>query len=225
MSALRRFMALVVMSAVATAGACKSGEKSDEGSKEGSMAVEGFNATRASITNAQTRVDNVSKALDQIASGADLPKSYAHFNTTVADIEKAASDAKKRGEAMRARMQEYVSRWQNEIDKMEDPTIRAGLTERREAVRQNFDKVRSAGQEARAAYDPYLKQLHEIQRALKIDLTPQQVTALKPVFAESRKNGETLKQKLSAMQAELDNISGGMASRPPTTKPAGAKAS
>ena len=152
--------------------------------------------------------------MDQVAAGDDLQKSFSAYTAAVKDLEKAGQRARDRGQSMKARMNEYVARWQNEIDSTQDPAIQSALTSRREAVRQNFQKVVAAAQEVRAAYDPFLSQNQEIQRALAIDLTPQQVSALKPAMEKARGQGTTLKAKLTVMQDELNRMAGEMSPAP-----------
>jgi hypothetical protein len=201
-------VALVSLFALFVAGlvvGCSSSGPAPESKK----AVEGFQKTRTAIADAQAKVDRTNAALDQLAAGGDLQKSFKNYTSSVNDLEKTAQDARQRAERMRERVKEYESQWQTEIDAMEDPTIRAGSAERREAVRQNFQKVRDSAQAAREAYEPYMAQLQEIQRAMAIDLTPQNVSVMRPAFDKARQQGQTLKQRLSAMRADLDNITRG----------------
>ena len=199
-----------------------SSSKSSGRAKESEKAVEGFQNTRTSVIRAKAYVDRTNAALDQIASGSgDLQQSFKNYNTCVSDLEKSAAEAKKRAQTMRENLRAYTTKWQSEIDSMEDPTVRAGLQQRRDTVRANFDKVRTKAQAARDAYLPYIAQLKEIQRALSVDLTPQNVNALKPAMAKAKAQGETLKQALVEMQAELDSMTSGMS---PSTQPAAAAA-
>ena len=195
-------IALALLLVASLAVGCSSSGRTAESEK----AVEGFQKTREAITKAQGQVDQTNTALDRLAAGGDLQKSYKTYNSSVSDLEKTAEGARKRAQGMRERVHEYTTQWEKEIDTMKDPTIRAGLTQRREAVRENFDKVKNSAQAAREAYQPYLAGLKEIQKALAIDLTPANATALKPAIEKTRRQGDTLKQKLAAMQAELDNI-------------------
>ena len=192
-------MALLI---AALAGGCSSGGRAPESKK----AVEGFDKTREAITKAQGQVNSTNAALEELSAGGDLQKSFKRYTSSVADLEQSARDARQRATSMRERVKEYTDEWQKEIDTMQDPTIRAGLTERREAVRNNFENVRNSAQAARDAYEPYMAQLKEIQRALAIDLTPHNVSAMRPAIDKALQQGQSLKQKLAAMQMELDKI-------------------
>ena len=79
-------------------------------------------------------------------------------------------------------------------------------------MRTNFNEVKSAAGEVRAAYGPFLSSLQQIQKALAIDMSPAALPGLKPAMDKARADGATLKQKLAAVQAELDQMQAGMSS-------------
>jgi hypothetical protein len=88
--------------------------------------------------------------------------------------------------------------------------IRAGLEERRDAVRTNFKLVRLYAQDARKAYEPCLRRNKEIVQALSIDLSPAAIVSLGPAIDSVMEDGNTLKMKLAAMQYALNNIANGV---------------
>jgi hypothetical protein len=177
---------------------------------EGKKAVEGFGDTKVALQKAQAQVDKTLSTMNAMSAGGDLKKSYAAFNDSVADLEKTASAARKRSAGMQANVDAYVKKWQAEMEKMNDPTIKASLAERRDAVKSNFETVRNDATAARDAYQPFITQVKEIQKALSINLTPSMVPGLKPGMDKANALGATLKQKLGAMQADLDKITAGL---------------
>ena len=188
-----------------TAGCSSSGRM-----EEGEKAVEGFAKLKAGLAKAQTQVDEVIKSMDQLQAGGDLQKSYSTFNSEVSDLQKTAAAAKKRADAMRKNVDAYVQKWQKEMETLSDPTIKASLGQRREAVRANFTRVSDSAHAVRGAYDPFVAHLQEIQKALSIDLTPANVAGIKPSIDKARADGQTLKQRIAALQAELDRIQAGL---------------
>jgi len=178
--------------------------------KESEKAVEGFQNMQKGITKAQQQVDATLASLSQLQAGGDLQKSYKSFSSQKKDLQKTAEEAKKRSASMRENMEEYVQKWEKEMGDMNDPSVRATLESRRQAVRTNFQKVRDAGTAARDAYQPFMAQLDEIERALAVDLNPATVTGMKPAFDKAQANGATLKQKLTDIQTQLNNISAGL---------------
>jgi hypothetical protein len=200
---VRTFCAILL--AVTLGAGCSSSGRIDEGDK----AIEGFQATRQRLQKAQEQVDATLASMNRLAAGGDMRKTYDAYCDNVDDLEQAGESAAKRAQKMRDNMQEYVAKWQSEMEQMDDPTIKAGLQQRRAAVSANFDRVRSTAQEARAAYDPFMARLQEIRKALSIDLSPNALPGLKPAMQKANAQGQTLKQKLVAMQGELDRILSG----------------
>jgi chromosome segregation ATPase len=203
MSAVNRMKiyATLVLGAALAAG-CSSGGGGRTG--ESKKAIEGFQDTRNSITGAQKQVDATLASLNTMASGTDLQKTYKTFTGQVNKLEATAAGAKKRSDAMKKNLDAYVTKWQSEVGGMSDPSIRAGVTERQNAVKANFEKVRNSAADARGAYEPFMKTLQELEKALSIDLSPQAMPGLKPAIDNANKQGATLKDKLAAMQKELD---------------------
>jgi hypothetical protein len=144
-----------------------------------------------------------------------MSKTYSKFSTEVNEMDGAGKDAAKRAESMRKNLDAYIKKWQADMQQMQDPAIRASVGERQNAVKANFEKVRKAGQEARAAYTPFLATLQEIRKALSIDMSSAAVQGLKPAVDKANSQGQTLKQKLAGMQGELDGMLKGMGSASP----------
>ena len=201
----RTFCAALLATVLAATTGCSSSGRIEEGDK----AIEGFEATRARLQTAQQQVDQTLASLDKLAAGGDMRKTYNNYCDNVDELDEAGKKAAKRAQKMRENMQEYVAKWQSEMEQMTDPSIKAGLAQRRAAVSANFDRVRATAQEARAAYDPFMARLQEIRKALSIDLSPNALPGLKPAMDQARTQGKTLKQKLAAMQGELDRILSG----------------
>jgi len=177
---------------------------------EGSKAIGSFADTKAQVAKASAQVDNTQAALNQLSSSSDLKRAFKNYSDQVKELDMTAKDTRKTADAMREKTKEYVAKWEEEMDKMNDPSIRASLASRREAVRANFEQIRTASQGARDAYQPYMAKLQEIQKALSIDLSPSAVPGLKPAIDAANVQGRTLKARLADVQAGLDRIQAGL---------------
>ena len=188
------------------ASGCASNEKSG-----GQKAVDGFKRTQVNLANAQRQVDETLMRMDQLQYTNNLNSTtFRNYKSAVTQLEKQGDDAKWRAENMNNNMDDYVSRWQEEMDKIEDPSVKASVAARREAVRANFEQIRSTAREVKAAYDPFMKDHQDIVQALSINLSPAALPGLKPAMDRAHADGQTLKAKLSALQKQLDNISRGL---------------
>ena len=206
--------AIAVIAALSFAVGCSSSGRIGESEK----AVEGFQSTKAALVKAQAQVDTTLAAMNQLSAtaGGDLQKTFKNYTAAVEDLEDTAAGAKKRAEAMRKNVDAYVAKWQKEMQTMQDPTIKASLEKRRQAVTANFAKVRESAQAVREAYQPFIAQSKEIQRALSVDLSPAALPGLKPSMDKANAQGKTLKEKIAALQGELDRIAAGISPTGPS---------
>jgi Protein of unknown function (DUF2959) len=193
-----------LLAIVSTAGCSSSGRMA-----EGERAVEGAVQMKDALADERKEVDEVLASLDRIERGQDLSAVYKKFNSDVNDLAKSADRASKSAQAMRERQAAYLGKWQKEMETLQDPSLRSTLEQRREAVRASYERVRAAGQAVREAYDPFMANLQEIRKSLSIDLTPQTVDGARPAIGAAKADGPTLKQKIAALQAELDAIQSG----------------
>ena len=118
------------------------------------------------------------------------------------------------------RIDAYIAKWQKEMETVQDPSIKASLQQRRDAMSANFQKVRNSAQGVREAYQPFLAQLKEIQKALSVDLSPAALPGLKPSMEKANAQGQTLKQKIAEVKSELGDIAAGMSPSGPMPAPA-----
>jgi hypothetical protein len=110
---------------------------------------------------------------------------------------------------MQENMDMNIKSWQKEMETIEDPTVKASVESRRDAVRSNYELVKMYASEARHAYEPFLQGNRDIVKALSIDLSPAARSSLGKSMDKTAADGKTLKQKITAMQKALDNIAQG----------------
>lgn len=177
--------------------------------------VESIENTRQELVRSRLQVDEVLGAMDQLASTrVDLRPAYALYSGEVSETVIQGRSARERAQEMRDQWQQYITSWEREIDQITTPELRESVTKRRQTVRENYDNIRDAARAVDAAYEPFVRQLRDIQRALSLDLTPAGVAAAQPAFASARQAGDELKQRINEFIAQLDNVSAGLSSRP-----------
>jgi uncharacterized protein YukE len=177
---------------------------------ESKKAVESIRGTRQELVKAKQEVQQANAALDKLVAGGNVGQSYSQFTKEVADVKAGGDRARARAQDMRERGRQYVANWEKETEQITSPELKAGAEQRRAKVKQNYDEITSAAHAARDAYQPYLRDLQDIQRALANDLTPAGVDAAKSAIEKAKANGETLQQRLDTLIAELDEVGGSM---------------
>ncbi len=208
MRALRHERSVLFALALAVAAAALAhGCAKDEGRERSGKAVAGLRDTRAELAKAEKQVDQVLAAAGAVQSAqGDLKSAYDKYKKEVEQTEDAAEDSRKRAQDMRARANEYQTKWQQEMSQVSSPELKAAAQARAAKVRGRYDMIQAKAQDARAAYEPFMRDLKDLQTYLSNDLTPAAVQAASPVFDKTRASGQVLKQKLDALEQELDDV-------------------
>jgi len=207
-------------------GILSTGCASDEGggrTAEANKATVSMKDTRQELVKAKGEVNNAIKALDGLTAGGNLPQAYKQYTTAVKDVQAAGDRARARAQTMRENGRAYVARWEKEMDQVSSPELRAGAAERRQKVKANYEQIVTTGRSVRDAYQPFLKNLQDIQRALASDLTPAGVGAASAAIDKAKTDGAALNERLDGLIAQLDDVAQGMLGAAPTAaQPAGA---
>lgn len=182
-------------------------------------AVTSLDQTRQELVRSDQEVNQALAAMNQLASEPrDLKQAYKAFTTEVSDTADQSKEARERADRMQEQWREYIASWEQEMDRVTSPELRAGAAERRQTVRENYNSLRDTARELQAAYDPFVRQLRDIQRSLALDLTPAGIEAAKPAFEAARQIGTDLKQQIDTFISELDNVSTQRTARPTDTE-------
>ena len=194
------------------AAALFAGCASDHG--QGQKVVEGFQQTQSDLNNAQQQVDSTLAALNVVQNAKGVENLNAAFNSyreQVQKLEKDGSAAKERARNMREQVNQNIWTWQKDMESVSDPTVKASLEARKEAVKTNFAQAQMYADDVRAAYEPFLQENKDIVKALSMSLSPGALPGLAPAMDKTRADGQALKQKIAAMQKALNNIEHGEA--------------
>jgi uncharacterized protein YukE len=201
--------------AIALIAAMLMGCSSDRRAPESTKAVESMRDVYNSLGTAKGQVDKVTVLLDQFSHTNDLKGTLNEYTTALSDLKESAARARERGEDMRSRREAYLAKWQSEAASIEDPAIKQSLETRRATVAAQFDSIRRAADDVKAAYQPFIQDNDQIQKALAIDLTPAGVQGIQPAMSRAKSDGNRLGQKLDALGHELDKV---MTTMTPTGK-------
>jgi hypothetical protein len=202
---LKRYaVACGIVAVVALAGGCSS-------SSGGQKTFESFTKTQSTLAAAQSDIDQTLASLNglRITTPDNLNNAFKQYKQSVDRLEQRGDDAKQLAASMQENMTMNIQAWQKEMETIQDPTVKASVESRREAVRTNYELVKMYASEARHAYEPFLQGNRDIIKALSIDLSPAARSSLGKSMDKTAADGKTLKQKITAMQKALDNIAQG----------------
>ncbi len=204
-TATRKALITGVLGIILLSAGCatKSGQ-----AREVTRTMTSMQATRQELAKARGHVDDVLGAMDQLGSApaGSLPWVYRVFTDQVSQTVRQSGTARRRANQMQAQWRQYIASWEREIGKLSTPELRAGAAERRQMVRQDYDRLRDAAGAMEQAYPPFLTQLRDIQKSLSLDLTPPGVRVVQPAFEDAHKSGADLQRAIANFMVQIDQV-------------------
>jgi uncharacterized coiled-coil DUF342 family protein len=139
-------------------------------------------------------------------------------------VEKGIERTEKQREAVKLAMDEmkveadaYFASWTESLQQIENPDLRKRSQDRMAETRGHFDGVLSAVADARAQYEPFVKNLKDQWTYLGHDLNAEGIKSLKPDADKLNAQAVELFKKIdSGMKKANDYIASLKSSRPTT---------
>jgi hypothetical protein len=197
---------LLLLLAITVAGGCASSKT------QGEKTVQSYMQTRETLAGSRKQVALTQASLENLRTTPPhaLKDAFRRYKDAVNQLEKEGTDAKWRAQSMKEQSDAHIQAWQEEMKTIKDPTIKASVESRRDAVSTNFKLIQMYAEDARKAYEPFLQGNKDIVQALSIDLTPAAVSGLRASIDGVMAKGKALDDKLWSMEHALDNIANGL---------------
>lgn len=199
-------LAVVAVLLAGTAVSCAQTGRVTESEKS----VQSIREMADQLSIAQTELDKVVASINDLASSDNMQKAFTVYSQSVADIQAARQRAKAQRDSMQANSRSYIAKWQTELETIQDPDVKAALTERKKKVSSSFDTIRFSLDELRAAYQPLIINIVEIRKALAMDLNSSGVNSLESSMDKAKDQAETVKKKVIKVREELEEIAGSL---------------
>jgi chromosome segregation ATPase len=201
-----------------TLAGCKiSGEQATE------YQLESVKQLRTSLDTGSKQIDATMGALEQLTATTtgDLKPGYQKFKTELAKLDADAATTRSRTEAMKVRAQEHLKMWEDEMNSgMTNPELRKISEEQRTKARERFAELRATTETGRDAYRNLSSDLHQIQKALDINLNASGVAALKPVVDSTKADAQVVQKSITEIVAKLDKVTDELSSTTAAPAPA-----
>ena len=168
------------------------------------------------IAKGNSQIDDSLAALNDLVSNPqpDLTKQFNAYTTSVDNLDATARDVAAKNQAMQAQGAAYFEGWDNEIATMQNEDIRNRSEARRNEVAARFAKISQQYADARAAFQPFMSDLRDVQKSLATDLTSGGVSAIKDTAAKSTRDAVPLKETLARLSDQFRDLGKAMS---PTT--------
>jgi chromosome segregation ATPase len=182
--------------------------------------------TSNTITNAANHVDDArsevtkaTNALDSFAttSPADLKAAFKKYQSAVTALEHANADLRQKTQEMEMQGQKYFETWDANAAQIKNEDIRSRSKERQQQVTAKFGEIQQLYQDARKQFEPFIDNLHDIQRLLSVDLTPAGVSSAREFIDKARVSSMSVHQSLASLSEGLKRFSTSL--NPPPSEP------
>lgn len=163
-----------------------------------------------SIGGAQLQIDATLASLAELCDPAqpDLRGAYDKYCDSLSRLQHHAMSMKTEADAMRASRDAYFSNWEEKKSELDNPTIRASAEDRRKRLQASHDQIVTASNDAKDAYEPFMKNLQDIKKYLAPDLNKSAVADLREAVKKVQADGAVVKQKLGVLAHTLETVQG-----------------
>jgi hypothetical protein len=182
-------------------------------------AAGGLRAVSDELSTTRQTVGDTLAALQTISTAnGDLLEPFQRFITLREQLEQDDKRIGQRAEEMRARARDYITNWEVEVYGVEDKQLRGQAEERRNRVRENYGRISDTTRSLREAFDPFRRDLKDIETFLANDLTPAGVRAATPSIQRATTNGQEVQHRIDTVNDELQRVASAMT--PAVSQPA-----
>jgi hypothetical protein len=134
---------------------------------------ETLSSLQEQLTVARTRVDTTLASLRNLMSTSpeSLRAAYDAYARDLLALEKSATSIRNSNDELRNRTADYFTSWKKETAKVSNPDLQAIADQRRQVVRDQYDRFRTSYAGVSTAFDVLLKDLHDVRSVIGNDLT------------------------------------------------------
>jgi hypothetical protein len=178
----------------------------------------GMSQTRTQLMRGQQQLQATMAALAAVqAPGSNVQQTLAKLGQEIAATEQVAKVISDQSRDMQARAEEYRAKWVEEAAELSSLELRVAAARRSALVRERFAGISQMMTQVSEAYQPFMRDLKELQTYLVNDSTPAAVSAASGFFQKTTASGQTLTTRLDALVTEVNSLAAELA---PTTAPA-----
>lgn len=153
------------------------------------------------IAKVKDSIDGTVKALEAVvgAQPSDIKGDFDAYTKSLRALEKQAGVVRERAEQMKATGDAFFKDW--EAPASVSPERRAELTA-------SYAKIKEDMTLANQEFTPFLNALKDIERYLKLDLSPKGVTSMTELAKKAKDDGARVKARIDAVLVRLNSVRG-----------------
>jgi len=160
------------------------------------------------ITKGNTLIDASLADLNDLVSNPypDLRKQFEKFNNAVNELCLSEKDIAGKAGQMKSEGADYFANWDKESAQIQNEDIRGRSETRRNEVASRFDRISAQYDETRAAFQPFMSDLRDVQKFLSTDLTAGGLSAIKDTAAKATQDAAPVKEALGRLSDEFKSL-------------------
>jgi hypothetical protein len=166
-------------------------------------------AFRKDVLNISKSVDSTMAGLNKIIETANNGpvQAYNQFSKSLAELDKAVETAKARAKEIQVSGDDYFKQWEKQLQTVQNPDIRAAADAQKAKLQETFARIKPLAQQAKADFEPFSNDCHDLQKVLNNDLTVTGVDAAKSLIDKTVTHGQAVQKSLDKLMSEMNSIS------------------
>ncbi len=172
---------------------------------------------RAEIAQTGNQLQSTVQSLTALAhqESGDLKPTFDAFVANLAQTEASGKAAAERATKLGDSAKAYFATWQNDINGISNPDLKARAVKRMTNAQKNYDKLTVALKAVGEEFKPLLSDLNDIKAALANDLNPDGVKAVRSVAGRASRRMESLHGEMNDLLEVISDIRKGLDSTVP----------
>jgi hypothetical protein len=163
-------------------------------------------ALRNDLISVKRAADSTVTALNIVVEEADSDptKAFESFSKSLAKLDSAVVTIKTRAQELKTQNEAILKVWEAELKEVENVEVHKLAEARRAKLKEAFAKISPLIAQAKADFEPFTANVHDLQKYLNNDLTLGGIDAAKPLIARTVANGRAVQTSLEALIAEMN---------------------
>jgi hypothetical protein len=183
---------------------CASKEPGSTNGRPGS----GIAEYRKVATDAQKALGRTLNSLAAVRGQSNRcsPEVLSAFSSEFQRLQVESVQIRARSQAMQARGDAYFDSWQEQMERIKEPQLRARIETQRPAFQEHFQKIKALSQEGHEAFGPFLAGLRKLRNSLEKDPASLGTQSMQETLASTREQGEHVDRCITDIRHELDSM-------------------
>jgi DNA repair exonuclease SbcCD ATPase subunit len=203
---MKNFQSVVCLAGLVVGAVALSGCASTTSNQKAEEAKSSMVALRNDLISVKRATDATLAALNAVVEEAntDPKKAFKTYTSSLAKLDAAILTLRTRAQEIRTQRDAYLKLWEAELKGVEGAEVRKLAEQRKARLQETFGKLSPLIEQAKADFDPFSADVHDLQKYLNNDLTLGGIDAARELIAKTLKRGRTVQASLEALIAEMN---------------------